>query len=57
MGPQETLACSCGKGTIEVVATVYGQWKVEKVLQRCVSCGSDDIKAARDALLVKPPEH
>lgn len=54
MEAPETLACACGKGTIEITATVYGQWKVEKVLRSCGSCGSDDIKRAREALAEKP---
>ena len=54
MQAPELLAYPCGKGTIEVLASVHRNWKIEKISRPCQNCGSDDIKAARDAQAPQP---
>ncbi len=56
MRKTDTVACSCGEGSLEVEVLAFGQWRVERVLNACPSCGSTDIEKARSKAAHKPPD-
>jgi hypothetical protein len=51
----ETLPCSCGEGSMEVEVLAFGNWRVERVVIACQTCGSTDIEKARARAALEPP--
>ena len=52
MAMNTTVLCACGKGFLAIEVTVFGTWRVDKLITACPACGSGDIQKAERAPLL-----